>query len=243
MKVFQIPSVVVFGSLVFLVGCSSPPVHSEGSPLGQVPSEGTPDFVLRSRSPLKQPEWVEDFESFRRSQDGRGLNYFKGESGDVNDRVAGCGLAELSAKRRISERIAQLVMSRTGSARSGALLTNKDSAGSGELGSDFQDLVATESLAFLSGVQEYGQYWEERDYTPSGGRKRVYLCEALVTIDDAHLKEAIRRTGHRVAHSVSDPVAHGLVTSAFEKLDRGFEKKPQIDAGPSRETAGSVDEE
>lgn len=219
-----------FAITVFLgaqiLGCSSAP--KETSSGTNVPGV-EPGYLVRGRYPAKTPVWAEDFEAFKKANDGKGMTYFMGESGDTNDRAAGCELASLSAKRRIAEQIAQLVMSRIGSGKAGVLMTDKDSQAPSGLGTDFQDLVASESIAVLSGVQEYGKTWEERDYTLSGGRKRVYLCETVVMIDDNHMREAIRRTGKQVGPMISDPVAKGLVDSAFQKLDQGIGKAVATD--------------
>lgn len=49
-----------------------------------------------------------------------------------------------------------------------------------------------------------------------------YLCKVAVMIDDTHMREAIQKTGKRVGSALADPVAKGLVDSAFKKLDQGF---------------------
>ena len=243
--IFMVVTVLVATAMSVLSGCATAPKEGPG-PLQAVPAE-RPDFVIRDRYPAKQPEWALDFEVFKKANDGKGVSYFLGESGDTNDRVAGCDLARLSAKRRVAEQIAELVMSRIGSARTGVLLVDKDSQSPSGLGSDFQELIATESVAFLTGVQEYGNSWEERDYSVSGGKKRVYLCAAVVTIDDTHLREAIRRTGKQVGAALSDPAAKSLVDAAFEKLDQGFGKavkndepivgsEPHLEAGSAPKT-------
>ena len=245
--IVMVVTVLVATAMSVMSGCATAPKESLVAPL--VPEK--PDFIVRDHYPAKQPEWALDFETFKKVNDGRGLTYFLGESGDVNDRVAGCDLARLSAKRRIAEQIAELVMSRIGSARTGVLLIDKDSQAPSGLGSDFQELIATESIAFLTGVQEYGKSWEERDYSISGGKKRVYLCSTVITIDDPHLKEAIRRTGKQVGAALSDPAAKKLVDSAFEKLDQGFGKvvkndEPEVknesqpQAGPVPKSAPQV---
>lgn len=228
--------------LLGLWSCSSAPKDPQAASPAVAVSE-TPDYALRGRYPTQVPSWATDFETFKRTNDGKGLTYFVGESGDVNDRIAGCELAELSAKRRIAEQIAQLIMSRIGSGKSGVLSTDKDSRSSENLGTDFQDVVAGESIAFLTGVQEYGQYWEERDYSMTGGKKRVYLCQSLVTIDDAHLREAIRRTGQRVGSSLADPEAKALVDSAFKKLDDGFGKPVKSDEIDTKNEDQTADQE
>lgn len=211
---------LVAGIAGIFAGCSSLPKESEHA--GSIAQGDGPGYFVRERYPDQVPDWAANFESFKKANNGKGENYYLGESGDTNDRIAGCELAELSGKKRIAQEIAELVMSRIGSAKSGVLTIDKDSQTPTELGSDFQNLIASESVAFLSGVQELGSAWEERDYSPSSGKKHVYLCKVAVMIDDTHMREAIQKTGKRVGSALADPVAKGLVDSAFKKLDQGF---------------------
>ena len=224
-RVIRMSDLALMACVALMAGCSSAPKPEpqNEAELKPVPDYEGPGYITRVQYPKEQPKWSEDFEKFKRNNDGKGTTYFMGESGDVNDRVAGCELAGLMAKRRISDQIAQKVMSKIGSAKTGTLALDKDSRAMSSLGSDFQDMVASESTAFLIGVQEYGKFWEERDYTPSGGRRRVYECQVIVTMDDAHLKDAIRRIGQTVRNTVSDNDAKNLVDSAFKKLEEGTE--------------------
>lgn len=220
---------VLLGALA-LDGCAS--AHRDvGGVSGRDPTALAPDYILRARYPARVPDWALDFETFKRSHDGRGITYFLGESGDSNERIAGCELATLAATRKIARQIAQQVFSQLGSAKAGLLLADRDSRAPEELGSHFEDVVAAESLVFLTGVQDYGTYWEERDYTPSDGRKRVYLCQAVVTVDDDHLRDAMRSAGREVESKVSDPEAKKRVAKAFRKLDQTFQKVPSAPGG------------
>lgn len=218
-----------------LLGCSSP--QRSGIVSDKPVAQDTSEYILRARYPEKPPTWALDFESFDRANSGHGVSYYLGESGDVNDRIAGCDLAALEANRKIAELIARYLTSQIGGARTGVLISNKDSAQDDALGSHFQEVVASESLALLTGVREYGHYWEERDYSPSGGRRRVYTCEVVVTIDDQHLREAVRRAGGDVARQVSDPDARELVRSAFRRMGDATQLAGHASAPATRETS------
>ncbi len=162
-------------SITMIVGCSSAEKIQLDRDDPTLPREyDGPGYVTREQSPRQQPLWSEDFEKFKKSNDGKGMTYYFGESGDVNDRIAGCELASQMAKRKISEQIAQMIISKMGSGKSGTISLDRDSRAPSSLGSNFQDVIATQSSAFLVGVQELGRYWEDRDYTPSGGRRRVF---------------------------------------------------------------------
>lgn len=218
-----------------LWGCASGG-RDVGSVSGSEVAVNAPDYILRARYPARVPPWAMDFQAFKRSNDGPGATYFLGESGDTNERIAGCELATLMATRKIARQVAQQVSSELGSAKTGLLLTDKDSRSPEELGTHFQDVVAAESLVFLTGVQDYGSYWEERDYTPSGGKKRVYVCQSVVMIDDAHLRDAMRRVGNDIDAKVSDPEAKQLVKGAFKKLDQSFERRASAKSTPESDS-------
>ena len=213
--------------LATLYGCSSAPTEPLYKPL-EISSDN-PEYRIRGRYPIKTPEWALDFETFKRVNDGKGLTYYRGESGEVVNRIGGCELATLNAKRRIATQIAEIVMVRTGASQVGTLSINKDSPDSSDLGSHFQDIILSESMAQLTGVQQYAVYWEERDYSTGGGRKSVIQCEAVVTIDDAHLKEALNKTIKRVKTLAADAQAKKLVDSSFDRLDHVSSKATQED--------------
>jgi hypothetical protein len=197
--------------------CSSTPKGGSDSPSRK---DVEPDYILRERSHNSPPQWALDFHSYRDSNGGKGMHYFFGDSGLVHDRIGGCEFADLQSKRRIAQQIASLISSKAGSARSGQLFADVSGSESPGMRKHFEDTVAGESLAFLSGVRQQGTYWEARDYSKTGGLREVYLCSVLSAIDDQDLKNAIRRTAQRTSEVVEDPEAKSAVKDLLKNLDQ-----------------------
>lgn len=181
------------------------------------------DYVLRESSPEVKQEWVKNFAEFKRNNEGKGISYFLGESGDVNDRVSGCDVASLTGKKRIAQFVAEFVTSKVSIAKSGQLMSDKTDYRDQRLGGHFTDQLASKSIAFLSGVKEYDQYWEERDYSIMSGKSRLYQCTVVVQIDDRSLALAIKRVAERTPETIDDVEAKALAKESLKNIDQEFE--------------------
>ncbi len=207
---------LVLGLLI--AGCASTPNTAVNAPVSEVER----DYILRDRNPDVVPDWVKDFSKFKREGEGKGLTFYRGESGDVSDKIAGCDIASLEGKKRISERVAALITDKIAASKAGMLLINKDDPNNPGMRRHFQDTVAGKSMAFLSGIQEFGQYWEERDYSKTGGNKRVYSCTVVLSIDDKSLEAALKNTAKKTPEVVEDAQAKKDVTDALKDVDSAF---------------------
>ncbi len=214
--VLRISSVAIIAGFIF--ACSSNPKTS----LDKEVQPDLKDYVVRDRYPAEAPAWLRNFSGFKLKNEGRGLNYFMGESGDVSDRIAGCDLAALFAKKKISQQIAEFITNKIAVSKIGQLLIDKDQSGANKLGDNFTDTVAGKSVAFLSGVKEFDQAWEERDYSASNGQKRVYQCNVVVTIDDKSLAEAVKKVASKAIETVDDQEAKSQVKEILKDIDIEF---------------------
>lgn len=204
---------------MYLAGCSSTPTRSTDIP---VTKGDQPDYLVRERSPNPAPAWAADFSKFKRDNDAKGSSYFMGESGDVSDRIAGCDLSDLDAKKKIAQQIATLISDKIAATKAGQLVIDKDNPQDPGIRKHFEDTVAGKSMAFLSGVKQYGQYWEERDYSQGGGKKRVYLCMTIVSLDDKDFQAAIRRAANKTEQVQEDSEAKAAVKEALKDIDSQF---------------------
>ena len=207
--------------LILVQACASSPKGGSDSPSRK---DIEPDYVLRERSPEDTPAWARDFPTFRDSQAGKGLHYYLGESGIVSDRIGGCEFADLQSKRRIAQQVASLITSKVGSTRGGQLFADVNGVEGSSLRRHFEDTVAGNSLAFLTGVRQQAVYWEARDYSKTGGQREVYLCSVLSVISDQDLKDTIRRTGKGAPEVVEDPEAKSVVKEAIKSLDQELKR-------------------
>lgn len=210
---------LVLPLIAMLAGCSSVPKVATEVP---VTKNEQPDYVVRDRYPSPAPAWAADFSKFKRENDGKGVTYFLGDSGDVSDRIAGCDLSDLEAKKRVAQQIATLISDKIAATKSGQLVIDKDNSSDPGLRKHFEEVVAGKSMAFLSGVKEYGQTWEERDYSVSGGKKRVYQCSTVVTIGDEDMKAALRKAANKTEQVQEDSEAKAVVKEALKDIDSAF---------------------
>jgi hypothetical protein len=179
----------VIGSLVTLSSCSTNSVLN--APV--IPT--TPDYVVRERNTNTVPEWFSGFNKWKSDNDGKGYIHFIGESGEVNDRISGCELATLMAKKKIAQQIAELVSSNSGSKKQGTLAVDPFDSDDSKLKHAYESMVAEKSIGFLSGAEEKDMFWERRDYTVSKGSPRVYNCSVLVRISEKDYKTALKKSG------------------------------------------------
>jgi len=179
----------ILGSLTFLASCSSSLVSNP--PL----SPGIPDYVVRERNTDSVPEWFSSFNKWKNENDGKGYIHFMGESGEVNDRISGCELASLMAKKKISEQLAELVTSKIGSQKNGKLVIDPFDSDDEKINQRFESLVAAKSIGLLSGVEDQDTFWERRDYTIAKGSSRVFSCAVLVRISEKDFKSALKKSG------------------------------------------------
>ena len=203
---------------LLLAGCATTANKSV-----DVPTQSTgPDYVVKERSPDPAPDWMRDFGKWRRENDGKGQTYFLGESGDVNDRISGCDMAALTAKKKIAQQIAELITSKIASDKQGRLAIDPNDSNDPGIKRAFEEQVAGKSIAFLSGAREYGNYWEHRDYSKSNGNKRVFACATVVSISDKDYQAALLRSSQKAQDVVEDADAKAAVKEALKDIDKEF---------------------
>ena len=154
------------------------------------------NYVVRDRSHSKRPLWAYDFMKFQDEREAKKdkFRYFKADSGDVNDKVAGCDMARGRAKRKLAEEVASNLKSLTNETAEGRAVINKmDANGSDGLNRTFQSFVEQKANEVLAGVREVAQVWEERDYSQADGAASVYNCQVLVKVPKKRVKRMVDR--------------------------------------------------
>ena len=179
----------VLGSLTLLSACSTSLVSKP------LLAPAAPDYVVRERNTDDVPEWFTSFNKWKNANDGKGYIHFMGESGDVSDRISGCELASLMAKKKISEQLAELVTSKIGSQKNGKLVIDPIESDDEKIIHRFESMVAAKSIGLLSGVEDQDTFWERRDYSLAKGSSRVFSCAVLVRISEKDYKLALKKTG------------------------------------------------
>lgn len=203
-------SIIFFVGSVFLFASCSTSLVSRPTL-----APATPDYVVRERSTDSVPDWFSDFSKWKAQNDGRGYIHFIGESGDVNDRISGCELAIIMAKKKIAEQLNELINSKTGSAKNGGLVVDPLDSDDKKLNHSFESAVATKSLGLLTGVEDQGIFWERRDYSIAKGNSRVYSCAALVRISEKDYKNILKKSQESNANGESKEIK-SIVSEAFK---------------------------
>lgn len=201
-----------------LSACSSTPNRSVEVPVAKEER----DYIVKERNPDPAPDWVRDFSKWKREREGKQYQYFLGESGDVNDRIAGCDIATLAAKRRIAQQVAEFITNKIAANKQGQLAIDPNESQDPGMRRAFEDQIAGKSMAFLSGTKEYGTFWELRDYSKVNGHKRVFNCSVLVMISDRDLQQALQRSSTRAPEVVEDTEAKAAVKEALKNIDQDF---------------------
>ena len=144
------------------------------------------------------------------------------ESGDVNDRISGCDIAALQAKKKIAQQIAELISNKIAADKQGRLAIDPNESNDPGLKRAYEEQLAGKSIAFLSGVREHGTYWEHRDYSKSNGNKRVFTCATVVAVSDKDYQAALLRSSQKAQDIVEDADAKAAVKSALQDVDKDF---------------------
>lgn len=185
-----------------------------------VPVSSTdPDYVVRERNIDPSPNWYRDFTQWKIENDGKGQHYFMGESGEVSERIGGCELAALNAKRKIADQIAELITGKILASEKGKLVLDPSNPGSDGLSHEFENALASKSMAILSGVQEYSVFWEHRDYSKTQGSKRVYLCAVMVRIAERDYKLALEKSSQKAPEVAKDSESRSIIKDVLKQLN------------------------
>ena len=205
-------------ALLALSGCATTGNKSVEKPIQNEES----DYVVRERVPDPAPAWIQNFPTWKKDNERNGVFYFLGESGDVSDRIAGCDIAALQAKKKISEQIAQLITNKIAADQQGRLAIDPTDSTDSLLKGAFESQLAGKSIAFLSGAREHSTYWERRDYSQSNGRKRAFNCAVVVSISGTDYQAAVSRSRRKAVDMVDETDAKAAVKESLKDLDKDF---------------------
>lgn len=197
-----------------LVSCSSNKLSSEKA---QAP-QGAPfvqrKYVVTDRSHEEAPLWSYDFFQFNEGQAQSSDRFFIGDSGDVNDRIAGCESAKARSRQEIALEMGTFISSKMAETAEGQAVINKmESSSNGGIKRDFASMLKQEAMALLPGVQVVSSTWEERDYSKAGGTNSVFNCKTLVKINKKVLEDVIKKTTKKVLDQAPSAANSNLLES------------------------------
>ena len=203
-----------------IASCSSNQIPSEKAQSPQSAPLIQRNFVVRDRSHSEAPLWSYDFMSYSNQVQGQD-RFFVGDSGDVNDKVAGCELAKGRARQEIAQEMASFITSKMTETAEGQTAINKMDAGSGSVERKFTSVLTQSAVALLGGVQVVSSTWEERDYSQAGGASSVINCKALVKISKKTLEDVVKQTVKK-AIDQAPAAAQGDLAKSLEGASKQF---------------------
>lgn len=151
------------------------------------------NYVIRDRSHEQAPLWASDFESFNAQMQNNSDKYFMSETNDSNNRMAGCNIAKVRANTLIAQQISTYVFSEVKDTTEGQRAIDKNSSDNPQLTNEYKEKLKQQSASLLSGVEQVGTVWEERDFSKAGGAPSVFTCKVLVKIPKKTLDDSIKK--------------------------------------------------
>jgi len=159
-------------------------------------------YIIRERSHTEPPIWTYDLAAYT-TKASADFVYFVGESGDINDKIAGCDMAKARGKQELSQEIVSFVKTKMSESAEGQAVIDKLNKGNPALERTFKSIVSQESVAMLAGVKIGSTVWEERDYSESDGANSVFNCKALVMMNKKFFDNMLEKAAKRAIEEIS----------------------------------------
>ncbi len=184
------------------------------------------NYIVRDRSHEEAPQWSWDFMTFNEQKESSPDRFFVGDSGDVNDRMAGCESAKARARQEIAQEMGTFITSKMSETAEGKAVINKmESSGNG-VDRNFASILSSEAKSMLPGVQVVSTTWEERDYSQAGGANSVYNCKVLVKLSKKTLEEVVKNTLAKVLNKEQTAGKSDLLKSLSEAPKEFADRTP-----------------
>jgi hypothetical protein len=76
------------------------------------------------------------------------------------------------------------------------------------------------SKALISGVEKNKQYWEQRDFSQSGGAKSIFYCWVLAKVSKKQVEDMITRA--QTLRFKNDPALKAKVEGKIEDIKKEY---------------------
>lgn len=200
-----------------LVSCGSS--DKEEKPEEVVPTVKTiPEYVIVEASNKTYPHWLKEPEMGDKVKNRKRNRYFISESEHTSKRLC-LKSAKTRASAHIAGEIAQFIKNTYAEATQGG--------GDEEVTEYMQEQLASETQAFVVGVQKVRDFWEKRFYKEELGaekNRRVYNCFALVKISKEHLAKAIKNAQAKLYDGIRNPEVKKKTEKILEDTADAFNK-------------------
>jgi hypothetical protein len=197
-----------------------------GAPVREVKVE-EPQFKVTDAAPGGREAWLDNpnFYAKKEGLDTDNFYYYTGDAQSADKRMA-CEKANADAMDDIAKQVSTFVDSTL--ARAGADSTGNDSNGVSAVSSSQTEtsrLSSQLSKALVTGVEKNKQYWEQRDFSQSGGAKSIYTCWVLAKVSKKKVDDLIVKA--ETIRFKEDPNLKAKVEGKMTDIQKEFEKYMQ----------------
>jgi hypothetical protein len=200
---------------VILSGCS-------GAPVREVEIEKE-TFKVTDAAPGGREAWLDNpnFWAEKDGQDTKEFYYYTGDAQSADKRMA-CEKAQADAMDDISRQVSNYVD--TSIARAQSDSTSSDTGGSSAISASSTEtskLSSQLTKSLVTGVEKKKQYWEQRDFSSTGGAKSIFTCWVLAKVSKKKVEDLISRA--EAIRFKQDPSLKAKVETKMGELEKGFE--------------------
>lgn len=151
------------------------------------------DYEVVDASHQEIPEWVSDLDEWLddSEKDFEKNRYYIYTTEAKSERATACEIAKARASASVASEVSSFIKQSFAQSKHG-----NPSVKNPSLSEYVEDNLAKEVQAYLSGVQNYKEYWEKRRFKVDLGAKKDfdgYVCSSLVKVTKKNLKRSFTR--------------------------------------------------
>lgn len=169
------------------------------------------------------PEWIGDLKDWLddSENDSEQNRYYIYTSEAKNERSTACEIAKARASASVASEVSSYIKQSFAQSKHG-----DPSVDNPKLSEYVEDNLAKEVQAYLTGVQNYKEYWEQRRFKVELGAQKDsegFVCSSLVKVSKKDLKRSFNRASKLLDAKVSQNAeAKRQVKEIMEEASRAY---------------------
>jgi hypothetical protein len=197
-----------------------------GAPVREVKVEEQ-TFKVTDAAPGGREAWLDNpnFWADKDGQNTKDFYYYTGDAQSADKRMA-CEKAQADAMDDIARQVSSYVD--TTIARAQTDSTSADTNGASDISAsqtETSKLSSQLSRTLVTGVEKLKQYWEQRDFSSTGGAKSIYHCWVLTKVSKKKVEDLITKA--EAIRFKQDPALKEKVEGKMTDIQKGFESYMQ----------------
>ena len=194
-----------------------------GAPVREVEVEKA-TFKVADAAPGGREAWLDNpnFWAKKEGLDTDKYYFYTGDAQSADKRMA-CEKASADAMDDIAKQVSTFVNSAI--ARATSESTGADTGGTTAISSNQTEtskLSSQLSKTLVSGVEKNKQYWEQRDYSSTGGAKSIFYCWVLAKVSKKQVEDLITRA--QTLRFKDDPELKAKVETKLVDIQKDFDQ-------------------